>query len=79
MVAEQERDWISERTKAGLAAAKRRGVKLGNPRMATIRKLGTQATKRKAATFAAEVAPVIQEIKGAGVSTLKGIARCHVG
>lgn len=30
LVAEKERDLISERTKAGLAAAKRRGTRLGN-------------------------------------------------
>jgi DNA invertase Pin-like site-specific DNA recombinase len=38
-VAEQERDWISERTKAGLAQARLRGVKLGNPMRAKARKL----------------------------------------
>jgi len=32
LVAEKERDMISQRTKDGLAAAKRRGTRLGNPR-----------------------------------------------
>jgi DNA invertase Pin-like site-specific DNA recombinase len=31
MVAEKERDMISQHIKDGLAAAKRRGTKLGNP------------------------------------------------
>jgi DNA invertase Pin-like site-specific DNA recombinase len=45
-VAEHERAAISERTKAALAAAKRRGVKLGGPCLAAARKASNNARKR---------------------------------
>jgi DNA invertase Pin-like site-specific DNA recombinase len=76
LVAEKERDMISQRTKEGLAAAKRRGTKLGTPMKAAARKKAIATLKRKAAEFVATLAPIIQEIQGAGVTTLKGIARC---
>jgi len=76
LLAEKERDLISERTKAGLAAAKRRGTKLGNPRLGKARTLAIKSTKRKATEFAHTLALVIEEIKQAGVTTLKGLARC---
>jgi DNA invertase Pin-like site-specific DNA recombinase len=37
-LAEKERALISVRTKAALAAAKARGVQLGNPKLAQVRK-----------------------------------------
>jgi len=76
LLAEKERDLISERTKAGLAAAKRNGVKLGNPMKAAARSKAVATNKRKAAAFAARLCPVIAEIRAAGVDTLKGIAGC---
>ena len=57
-VAEQERTKISERTKAALAAAKARGVKLGNPHgpipfTAEMRQQGVEAIRRQANARAA--------------------------
>lgn len=76
LVAEKEREMISQRTREGLQAAKRRGRKLGNPKLAQARTLAIRSTKRKAADFARSLAPVVSEIRQAGVTTLKGIAQC---
>jgi DNA invertase Pin-like site-specific DNA recombinase len=74
--AEHERRRISERTRDALAAAKARGVKLGNPRLRdTTGTLGAQENKRKAAAFAANVVPIIQKIEKGGAVSLRQIAR----
>jgi len=44
-LAEKERALISERTKAGLRAAKRRGVKLGNPHARALRDAGRRGAR----------------------------------
>ena len=44
-LAEKERALISERTKAGLAAAKRRGVRLGNPDAKSLGKAGRKGAR----------------------------------
>jgi DNA invertase Pin-like site-specific DNA recombinase len=73
-LAEKERLMISARTKAALAAAKARGVRLGNPRLADLREARLAAKKAGADRFAAEVAPIIAEAQAAGATTLQAIA-----
>jgi DNA invertase Pin-like site-specific DNA recombinase len=59
-VAQEERRMISERTKAGLQAARARGVKLGGPRLPEINEM-----QRAHATARAQaIAPVLAELAG---------------
>jgi DNA invertase Pin-like site-specific DNA recombinase len=73
-LAEKERALIATRTKAALAAAKARGVKLGGPKLASARKQAVQALKAAADRHAANVLPVIHEVRRAGATTLRDIA-----
>jgi DNA invertase Pin-like site-specific DNA recombinase len=73
-VAQHEREMISERTRAALAAAKKRGQRLGNPSIAEAAKLGRAALKANARRFAANVRPIIDEIMRAGATSHNAIA-----
>jgi DNA invertase Pin-like site-specific DNA recombinase len=70
-LAEQERDFISARTKAALASAKARGVQLGGLRDKTGAR--NKASKAKADRFAETVGPIITRLRDAG-DTLQTIA-----
>ena len=59
-VAQEERRMISERTKAGLQAARARGVKLGGPKLPEI----NSARHSDAAARTQAIAPVLAELAG---------------
>jgi len=81
LVAQQEREAISKRTKEALAAAKERGRKLGNPNGASallraakgnLAALG--AIQRGADAHAIQLRPVIVALTGEGIESLGAIA-----
>ena len=77
MVAQHERTMISERTKAALAAAKARGVKLGNPNGARcLRGRGNVeavARRREIAQEKAErVRRTVEEVRASGITSVRG-------
>lgn len=82
LVAQQEREAISRRTKEALAAAKVRGQRLGNPNgAAALRRAGRgneaaiAATKKLAHEHAASLRPVLAELACKGIITLGAIAK----
>jgi DNA invertase Pin-like site-specific DNA recombinase len=70
VIAQEEREMISARTKAALAAAKARGVRLGGYKGGPIvdHRKGTAARQRRADAYAAKVAPIAMEMKRTGMS-----------
>lgn len=81
VINEDERERISERTKAALAAAKARGQKLGNPNgAAAIRRAAkgngasVQVIKGNADAFAEGLRETVERIRASGVTSLVGIA-----
>src|SRR3954471_6836097 len=80
-VAELEAGLISERTKAALAAAKRRGVKLGNPNGARAlrgKQVGNQeavaSIKRRAQERAETLKAILSELRTDGYTSVRVMA-----
>lgn len=77
--AEHEAERISERTKAALAQAKLRGVKLGGYRGPIVNSEAGQVASRrcraqKANGFKIGLAPVVENIQSLGITSLRAIA-----
>jgi DNA invertase Pin-like site-specific DNA recombinase len=77
-MAEHEGEMISTRTKQALAAAKKRGVKLGGYRgfkpNAKMHKASAAALEKRTAERVALLKPIIQDIQATGVTKLSHIA-----
>ena len=80
-VGEKEREMIGERTKAALAAARRRGVTragkpftIGNPKIHLARRQAARAARSEADRFALNVAPLIRPLRDQGL-TLAEVAQ----
>jgi len=80
-VAELEAGLISERTKAALAAAKARGVKLGNPNGARAlrgkqvgNKQAVAAVRANAERRAANLRAIVDDLQSQGITSVRAIA-----
>ena len=77
-VAQHEREAIGARTKAALAAAKARGVRLGNPRLlpgsASTAAVARRGLTARAEAFASDLRDVIEAAQAEGMRTLQELA-----
>lgn len=81
LVAQEEREAISRRTREALQAAKARGKKLGNPNGAAAllragkgNAAGVEAVKAQAQTYAEQMRPVLEHLQAQGKSSLGALA-----
>jgi len=70
-VAQHEARTISERTKVALDAAKRRGVRLGFARDATVPHLNCDRARQRAEALR----PLVEELRARGITSLRGLGR----
>jgi hypothetical protein len=68
---EKERGLIADSTKSALAAAKAKGVKLGNPQIEAAQGAAVAAVRAEADRAARNVLPIICEIQKSGSKTLR--------
>ena len=74
-LAEAKKAIISARTKAALAIRKAQGMKLGNrTNLAEAQAKGGQVAKDSADAFAANVLPIIEQVKTSGITSYNAIA-----
>ena len=74
-LAEKERRLISERTSLALGAKKATGARLGNPRnLKEAGALGRRTLASRSRPIAANVLPIVQELRAAGLKGLGSIA-----
>lgn len=76
LVAQKEREMISERTRQGLRAARRRGTQLGNPNPHDALKAALKAKQERSRAFAEGLAPIVKQIQKAGMTSLRQLAFC---
>ncbi len=81
LVAQQEREATSRRTREALAVARSRGVRLGNPNgAAALRRAGEGGVALRAAIAAnadrhvRDLAPVVADIRAGGATSLRELA-----